>query len=230
LKFRPSKMDALVSMLYLLYYIILIFAFGKIVYSTSIYAYYGALFENIKFFRFIFYLPITVLSIAPIFLILYIKKQPLKSIGIKFSRPVFTFVVGILAAIPILIINLSGSIMEINLSIPELFWSLAYFFICIALTEELAFRGFIQTRIFGLIKNKWVGIAVVSIFFAAMHIPFQMQKTGLSFTAFIISDRNHLIATMVMHIYFYFLYSRDDNIWVPVIVHTLLNFSYEIFN
>jgi hypothetical protein len=108
-------------------------------------------------------------------------------------------------------------------------WTFLYFLICIAFVDELTFRGFIQTRIRGIIKNKWLSIIIVGLMFAIMHIPFQMLKAKLPLIPFIQMDLGHLISTSILHIYFVYIYTRHNNIIAPTIAHALVGFVPYIF-
>lgn len=81
-----------------------------------------------------------------------------------------------------------------------------------------------QSRIFTLIRNKYAGILVVGFMFAIMHIPFQMFNAQMGFINFVMYDYPHLLITWVLHLYFVYLYTRNNELIAPVIAHTLINF------
>lgn len=78
-----NKKDGVYSIIYFLYYMIMIFLFGLFLFRTQVYKDLGSYFGNNTFFRFLFYIPYTVINILPIFLILKFRKQSLTSVGIK---------------------------------------------------------------------------------------------------------------------------------------------------
>ncbi len=109
-------------------------------------------------------------------IIVLIRKQKLKSIGFDKAEIRKSFVFGIVLALIIFLVDflpgyLAGYEMQ---TIAKLFKDFLYYFFIIALVEEIVFRGFIQTRIYGIIKNPILSILVTAFLFMTMHIPFQM--------------------------------------------------------
>jgi uncharacterized protein len=232
-KQQMNKTDGILSLTYYFYYLVMIYLFGILLFKTQIYENLGSYFNSKSMFRFIFYIPNIIIDILPIFIILKFRKQNLSSIGLQANNKIVkSILLGVIGSIPFVVLNVIGPIssgMTINPNIFDLFWIFLFYLICIAFTEEVMFRGFLQTRIQGLIKNKWVGTIFVGVLFGLMHIPFQMLKTNMSPIDFIMSDLSHLLTTCVIHIYLVFLYRRNNNLIAPTIAHTLMDFSYAIF-
>lgn len=225
-------MDGVYSIIYFLYYMVMIFLFGLLQFRTQTDEILRSYFSSGTFFRLIFYIPFVIISVLPIFLILKIRKQSLKSIGIRTDKILKSIIIGVIGSIPFAVLNMIGPISSgktINPNIFDGLWTFLYFLICIAFAEELVFRGFIQTRIQGLIKNKWISIIVVGILFGLMHVPFQMIKANMPLVEFLLYDMQHLITTCIIHVYLVYLYTRDNNIIAPTIAHAIMNFAYAIF-
>jgi len=227
-----TKRDGVYSLIYFAFYMILIFLFGLLVFKTRIYKDLGAYFSDGAFFRLIFYIPYVIVSLLPIFLILKLRGQSLRSVGIKREHAGKSILIGLVGSIPFSIMNAIGPIHSgktINPDFWENLWTFLYFLLCIAFAEELVFRAFLQTRIQGLIKNKWASIIIVGMLFGLMHIPFQMIRANMPLMDFILYDLSHLITTCLIHIYFVYLYTRHNNIIAPTLAHALMDFSYDIF-
>lgn len=226
-----NLLDGLLAIGYFFFYMILLFLFGLLMFKTDIYSRFN-FFENKNLNKFIFYIPISLITILPIIVIMYLRKQSLASIGIKKKNILKSIFLGILFALPFalptIIIGINKGYEFANIVV--MIWEFLYYLLCIGFVEELVFRGFIQTRIRGLIKNKWLGIVIVGLMFGLMHIPFQMLKANMSILQFIQQDIFHLITTMILHIYFVYIYTRDENIVAPTLTHTLINFIPYIFN
>ena len=91
----------------------------------------------------------------------------------------------------------------------------------IALVEEIIFRAFIQQRLNGLIRNKYINLLVVAFVFGSVHIPFMLAQSNLTFVQVFIS----VIPKMVMHIYFVGIYKAGNNsVLSATIVHGVNNF------
>ncbi|GIM30363.1 hypothetical protein CPJCM30710_30290 [Clostridium polyendosporum] len=225
--------DGIMSIIYYLYYMIIIYLFGLLMFKTNIYENLASYFNinNQQFYMDIFYIPLTILQLIPIFILIKIRKQNIKSVGLKTDKIFKSMFLGIVFSIPFITPTIINAISRGKniISLTNLIWLFLYFFIEIAFVEELSFRGFIQTRIQGLIKVKWLSIIVVGIMFSLMHIPFQVIKANIPLNEFIINDSIHLIFTCVIHIYLVYLYTRDNNIISTSVSHTLINFIPSIF-
>lgn len=224
--------DGISSVIYYFYDMLIIYLFGLIVFKTNINQNIAIFFSfNKQFYRFISYIPIAILQLAPVFIFIKVRKQKFKSIGFKADKNLKSALLGIIFSLPFilpsLIIGISKHISILNS--PDLFWLFLYYLIEIALVEEISFRGFIQTRMHGLIKTKWISVIAVGIMFSLMHIPFQMIKAGMPLTTFIVNDSVHLLTTCVIHIYLVYLYTRDNNIVSTTIAHTLIDFIPSMF-
>lgn len=224
--------DGIIAIAFYFFYMLLIYLFGLLMFKTSLFKLFGRYFTNKTFYLLIFYLPITFLILFSVFIVVKVREQKLESIGLKFDNTIKSVILGILFSLPFIlpkIIFYISKSKKISLNYIDLIWLFLYYFIHIALVEEVTFRGFIQTRIQGVIRNKWLSIIVVGLMFGLMHIPFQMIKANMGLLKFVIHDSVHLINTSWIHIYLVYLYTRDNNILAPVVTHTLINFIPTIF-
>lgn len=57
-----------------------------------------------------------------------------------------------------------------------------YYLFIISLSEEMIFRGFIQSRIFGLVHNNLLTTILVAIMFILSHIPYHMSAEKMTVT------------------------------------------------
>lgn len=85
-------------------------------------------------------------------------------------------------------------------------------FTCVTagVTEELLFRGYIQTRLTMIFGNPWWGIIIASFLFAAMHLGY---KTAGEF-----------LGTFGIGIIFSYYYWKYRNLTVLMITHSLYDF------
>lgn len=230
---KPNEMNRLDGLLAIGFYffnILILFLFGLVMFRTDLYSRFNV-FENANLNLLVFYIPISLVTIFPIIIILYLRKQSLASLGIKKSKTVKSIFLGILFALPFTLPTLIyGIYNQYNVAnMGDLIWRFFYFLFCIGFVEELAFRGFIQTRIRGIIKNQRLSIIVVGVMFGVMHIPFQMLLANMSPIQFVLYDIKHLMITMLVHGYLVFIYSRDNNIVAPTITHTLMDLIGNVF-
>ena len=117
--------------------------------------------------------------------------------------------------------------------------SLLFFVIPVAVGEEVLFRGYIQTRVYGVIKNGWLAILTAGVMFAVLHFPLPIYRTAVMDGILISSLSSYISAVgnffanyftyqififhVTMHVIFYYLYRKYNNLSAPVIVHFLLN-------
>lgn len=164
-------------------------------------------------------------------IIVLIRKQKLKSIGFDKIEIKKSFVFGIVLALFIFLVDfipgyLAGYEM---LPLAKLFSNFLYYFFIIALVEEIVFRGFIQTRIYGIIKNPILSILVTAFLFMTMHIPFQMGAAHVGVITYISTYFISLFITFLWHIVFNFMYAKYNSIAAPTIFHAVLDWANYLF-
>ncbi len=104
-----------------------------------------------------------------------------------------------------------------------------YYFIIIAFEEELSFRGFIQPRLFPLLKKEWITLIVGGIFFVFMHYPYQMAARGMNFIEYFPLFIAGAPLQLMWHFVFSWLYRRFGNIFGGTILHGFVDMSMGIF-
>lgn len=215
-----DKYDKLDSMLAILYFVLFMAAYyfmGCIMREKGIYL---GLYCN------------AVLALVPIGIVL-LRKQKLSSLGLtggKIKQAVlFSGVLGVLflAIGGILPGVLAGA--ELN-QLTVILYNIFYYFIIIGLVEEIAFRGFIQTRIYGLIKNDIAAVLVTAVMFALMHIPFQMavyqMGPGQYFMTVFLGNMPFLI---LWHIVFNFMQRKFNSIYGNTVFHGFMDLCTGLF-
>ena len=107
--------------------------------------------------------------------------------------------------------------------------NLFYFFIIIGLSEEISFRGFIQPRLFPLVKLEWLTILLGGILFVLMHYPFQMAARNMTFTEYWPLFIASAPSQFLWHLAFTLLYRRYGNIFGSSLLHGCVDMSLGIF-
>lgn len=213
--------------------VLAIFMIGYVFFSTAIDRYivfdlvlwdkFASYFNNRLFARFLFHIPLSLFQIFPIFIILKYRKQSLKSIGFNKVKILKQISIGIILYIPLyLLLLILNWVQGINFNLDSMsIWNFLYMLIEIALVEEIIFRGFLQQRLKGLIKNKYVNLLVIAFVFGSIHIPFILAQSNLTFFQVFIS----VIPKMIMHIYFVGIYKAGNNsVLSATIAHGVNNF------
>ncbi len=190
-------------------------------------------------YRFLFQLPDEVeeLVIKPIiwvggtYYFVRREKAKLESIGITYKNlfPAIYFALGlglVFAAEGLLVnfIKYNGFNFKANLGNTTLLTSLGLSF-ATAISEEIAFRGYIFTRLWLSLKSEWTANIVTSVAWTAIHIPVTIfvLKYDLS-QAFI-----YLFLTFVFGLGSAFVYARTKNIVSPIFLHVLWEWPIILF-
>ena len=225
-----SKADGILAVAYFLYILLFLILFGLLVFRTDCIRQLFTLsrIPSKAIFKFVLFIPAVFIEAGPVFIILKCRKQNLNSIGLKKEKILKSILLGILFSIPPILYDRLK--FDHSLSFPDALWDFACIFLEIALTEEIVFRGFIQTRIQGLIRSKWASIILVGIMFSLLHIPFKLFQYHVSLMGYICMNASGLIITCLMHIYFVYLYTRDNNILAPAVAHAIIDFIPDLFS
>jgi membrane protease YdiL (CAAX protease family) len=99
-----------------------------------------------------------------------------------------------------------------------------YYLIRIALVEEVTFRGFLQSYLFGIPwKRKRVYILGAACF-SMMHVPFQMYVNQMVSLRYFLIAWPQLLFTFVFHLLMCWITRKRGNILLPVTIHFALDY------
>jgi len=97
--------------------------------------------------------------------------------------------------------------------------------IVVSFTEELLYRGFMGTRLYGYRKSKIGSIILVAFLFAIMHfapgIPGLFM--GLDTARQVSSIPFAILNWMLLHVLLHWMYSKHNNIAGPILFHVIWN-------
>lgn len=160
-----------------------------------------------------------------------INKHPVKTIGFGKKNLSKSLILGLVLSAVLLIINvISGILGGYHFyTASKLILDFAYYFFVIALVEEIIFRGFIQTRIYGIIRKPFFAVMVTAFMFMLFHIPFQMGASHMGFWEHISNNYVTLLFTFLWHIVLNFLYAKYNSIVAPTLFHAVLNWCNVLF-
>lgn len=163
--------------------------------------------------------------------ILFVKfnKQKLSTVGLTKGKWILSIIVGILLGIFYFYNNyLSRLLEEYHLpSFSKIIFLIIYFFL-VALCEEIVFRGYIGTRITGLVKNRYLSILLTGILFVLMHFPYRMIAYKMSLYDLFISNGGWILNLLFFHVVMNFIYSRTNSLYGSIIPHWLSDLGYDI--
>ncbi len=170
-------------------------------------------------------------SLMIVITVLFIKlnKQTLDTIGISKGKWKNSIIIGIIFSFFLFYNNcISNLINGCNLiSIQEILILLVYYLL-VAVCEEFVFRGYIGTRIYGLIKKRWLAVFVVGILFIIIHFPYRMIAYGMTLSDLSIKNLNWIIDLFITHLVLNFIYLKTNSLYGAIIPHWMSNFAYNI--
>ncbi|MCU5436021.1 CPBP family intramembrane metalloprotease [Bacillus mobilis] len=102
----------------------------------------------------------------------------------------------------------------------EMFYYLYYYLINIGFEEEIVFRGYLWPRLVVLLGNFW-GTTIACVFFGLAHsiipIILGIHSQGVG---------DWIGAGLVGHLFYAYIYTRNNNIMLPIFIHGFLDLPY----
>jgi len=174
----------------------------------------------------------SIYGLVTIFLALMLvrgRKQSVQTVGITKANIFRSSLVGIILSVPFVIFAVIPRLTEITHPIQPLYvlYSIFFYLIVVSFGEEVVYRGYIQPRLHGLIKNNFLAVALGGIMFSIMHIPFQSAlyyfHNGQLWPSWITPLQ--LLLWFGWHIVFNEIYRKYNSLAGPVILHFFMNFT-----
>lgn len=163
--------------------------------------------------------------------ILFVKlrKQSLETIGLLKGRWKSSIAIGVILASVLFYNNclshvMAGSALVSTQKIVTLF--VYYFFVSVC--EEVVFRGYIGTRICGLVKKRWLAVCVTGLLFVVMHFPYRMIAYGMTLSDLTIHHLGWMADLFITHVVLQLIYLKTNSLYGAVISHWMSNFANQI--
>jgi membrane protease YdiL (CAAX protease family) len=214
-----------------LFFVIILF-FGYVFILNKYYAEYYGLYTtdtSLRISQNIFAIIYTLL----IAVYLLIRKQPLSSIGLSRKNLKNSFLVGlyysVLFTVAFLILHLIKDDFRIVTDGEIILKKSLYFVFFVALFEEFVFRGFINSRLRGLVKNKYLAMIVASVLFSLLHMPFNSMYFAGSFGHYLKMQGAYHLILCFLHLFFTYLFNRYQNLAASTVFHFVYNFIQWLF-
>lgn len=192
------------------------------------------------FYRFLFQLPESIeelfvkpiVWLVPVFYLVRRERETLDSIGIThknlFPAVYYALGLGAFFVLEALVINYIKYGGQFNLGanignlplLPALGLSFAT-----AISEELAFRGYVFTRVLKFMKNEVYANLFTSVFWAIIHVPITVFVWKLDLSAAL----TYLFLTTLFGVGSAFVFARSKNIVSPILLHVLWQWPIILF-
>lgn len=212
---KYNKKDGMLAIL-LFAIIIITYALIGILYKNN-----SFIKDNIKIIGCLFNLLLIIVTI----IFVKLRKQELETIGLK-GRWKLSIILGGVLSLFYFYCNCLDHLIngEKLISITSILFLMIYFLL-VAICEEFVFRGYIGTRLNGLIKNKYIVVLITGLLFVIMHFPYRMIAANMSLSDF---DIGWLINLFVFHLVMNFIYMKTNSIYGSIIPHWISDLAYEI--
>jgi membrane protease YdiL (CAAX protease family) len=163
--------------------------------------------------------------------LVFVRKEKISSIGFNKNNVVKSIITGSILGLLIVAFNILLNLIQGRTFAPlqNIIINLVYYMVVISLVEEIIFRGYIQTRLYGLVKRPMIARILGALFFMLMHIPFQMGYANMELVAYVQMNWITLVFTFAWHMVFDFLYRKYNAIYAPTIFHGFMNWSNYLF-
>lgn len=158
-----------------------------------------------------------------------LRKQSLETIGLLKGRWKSSIAIGVILA-SILFYNnclshvIAGSALVSIQKIGTLF---VYDFF-VSVCEEVVFRGYIGTRICGLVKKRWLAVCVTGLLFIVMHFSYRMIAYGMTLSDLTIHHLGWMADLFITHVVLQLIYLKTNSLYGAVIPHWMSNFANQI--
>ena len=106
--------------------------------------------------------------------------------------------------------HISSKLSEINSFLHHNFWMIFFVSLTAGVTEEIIFRGYIQTRLQIIYNNSFISIAITSVLFGLMHLTY--------------GTVSNFAVALIIGVIFGIFYHKYKNIKILIVVHFLIDF------
>jgi len=174
-----------------------------------------------------------VVALGLVLLFLRLRKQGIVTVGFTKKNLVKSLLLGTAFIIPMLLFYFVFSPLKwpteffAGLSPAWIVEWLILLIVVTSFTEELVYRGFLGTRLYGAMKNKVASIILVGFFFTIMHLVGGIPLHIAGFSQYVVRNENLIFLFVyytILHAVFHWLYAKFNNIAAPIVYHTLFNF------
>ncbi|MGG5370976.1 hypothetical protein IGI67_002617 [Enterococcus sp. AZ196] len=169
------------------------------------------------------------LDIAIVTVVLCYFKEIFQSIGLIKDNMVKTIIYGVLSGILILFIYILSYFIVFGESLKGVQVGVSNFslftFILGAISEEIIFRGYIETRLRTFFSKSLLASVGTAILFIFSHYPFHWAVSGFSLSSL---TPFHIYLLAVLHFLCSVVYKESGSLWGAILLHTLYNFGISI--
>ena len=159
---------------------------------------------------------------AIFFCFLHCSKESIRSIGINSDNTWSSIGLGFAGGFLLLSIQTALFMIQgksISVTDPQLLnWVI---FLFAAFEEEVLFRGYIQTRLSGLLNSQLLVGIINSVLFLSIHYPVRWIVSGT--VSFDVLSSVYIVSLFALHFFCDAVYKRTNCLWGAVLLHIIYN-------
>lgn len=163
------------------------------------------------------------LLITAVFLCFFrCSKEALRSIGINREHIGSSILLGFAGGFLLLAVQTALFLAQgktVSFTNPQLLNWIIFFFA--AFEEEIVFRGYIQTRLSGLINRQWIVGIINSVLFLSIHYPVKWVVSGA--VSLDVLSAVYVLSLLALHFFCDAVYKRTNCLWGAVLLHIIYN-------
>ena len=214
---KYSKKDAVVALCYVAYISV----------ALPFSARFPQLLMSLPVPRELLVIIISFLFLLPCFAVIVVKRQGFSSIGFHTKNLLSALCLGAAFSAFSLIFTYQGILPGLltggQFQTFGILMNLLFFTVINAAWEDIAITGYVQTRLYGLIKNDILCVLVGGFIFAWIHIPPRIAYSGLyALNTFLLVE---IVGWIGMHAIFNWVFRRYFSIVTVIMLHTFINFA-----
>lgn len=162
-------------------------------------------------------------------LFLKVKKQDINSIGLIGGKWKASCLTGVIIAGILFFMNCGQYLLQgKELIDANRLLVLIIYYLSVSLCEEVVFRGYIGTRLNGIVKKQWISIILTGLLFVIMHFPNRIIAYGMSLQDLTINNISWIADLFITHIVLSVIYAKTNSLYGAIIPHWMSNLAYAI--
>ena len=220
---KYGKKDAVIALCYVVYVCVMLFFIDSIAAGIITAMGVAGTHTGVLVYNTVVALPMVI----PCFVIVLARKEKLSSIGIHKQHLWAALRLGLLFSAFAILLTYRGFLPGL-LQGGQLqsFSMIMFWLLCTAILaawEDVVFSGYVQTRLYGLVKQDILAVLIGALLFAVMHLPSRIAFSGAAaFNSFLLLETGGWI---IMHTIHNLLFRKYFSIVPVILVHTFVNLA-----
>lgn len=168
---------------------------------------------------------IPLLNVAVCFLFVVFSGESLSTIGLKGGQIRQSLLLGalfgVLVAVLVGLAEAAFTSLKISSLLPHLHPKTFPLLLIVTAEEEIVFRGYIQTRLYGLIRPRFQGAAADAVLFVLIHYPVKWVR--LRALSLAVISPLYAVELILLHFACDYVYQKTNSLYGSMLLHLIYN-------